>query len=274
MKRLILALICFSLASATNAALVTGFESPEYTGSTGGTLLTGQQGWYLPVTSPVSSDFRVYTYTGNPYNIVANPLGGAQFTAGRSADPAGAYGRAERPYNWSAEDYVTVSYDFAGLYNGIAGGAADNLGSFSLQPSTTARYWQSIMQWDDEPAATHWTHGYYTLENPATAAIPWVPGPAWATLATNHWYRFSTRTRMSTQEILAVSVTDLTTGSSTTVNLSPPQHFMTATGPIPTAFRFFAGGSVGNITAWDNLTIPEPATLALLLIGFAALRRR
>jgi hypothetical protein len=80
---------------------------------------------------------------------------------------------------------------------------------------------------------------------------------------------------MSTQEILSASITDLTTGTTTTVDLETPLHFIAPTGSTATAFRLFTGGSVGDLVAWDNVNIiPEPATIAILLMGLAAIRRR
>jgi hypothetical protein len=276
MRHVVVTLICFTLASAAHASFITGFEAAEgYTGSASGTVLTGQQEWYRPDPAPPSSsDFSVYTYAASPFGFSANPQGGSQFALGRSGAPAPAYGRAEHLFDWSTLDYAYVSYDVAGLYTGTEGAAADYLGSFSMQPSTTAAYWQSILTWAGDVTGKHYSHGYFTLENPSTGTA-WVPGPEWQNLPVNHWYRFSTDFRISTQEILSVSIMDLNTGSTATVDLSPPQHFMLPTGATATAFRMFAGGSVGNITAWDNLTIiPEPTTMAFLLIGLAALRRR
>ena len=264
-------LVC---ASALAVPLhIPNFEPPAYSGSPGGTILTGQQGWYNPVAG--SADYKVYTYAGNTYGIVQHPMGGTQFAGGRM-EGMSAFARAQIDFNWAAQDYWEITYDIAVLYTGEPGQAADNLGSWSMQPSATARYFQSIFQWMDEPAATIWGHGYYTLEYPATAAIPWWPSPNWQNLQVNHWYRFTTNIRMSTQEILQVSIQDLHTGWSETVVLNPPQHFMNPTGPLPTAYRFFTGGGAGstpagNFVAWD---IPEPASLALLLVGVAVFARR
>src|SRR5688500_9608107 len=49
-------------------------ETPTYTGSPSGTLLSGQDGWYNPIKG--STDWNVYTYADNAMGIVANPAGG------------------------------------------------------------------------------------------------------------------------------------------------------------------------------------------------------
>jgi hypothetical protein len=276
MRRVFVTLICFTLVSAAQANFVTGFESAEgYTGSASGTMLAGQQSWYTADPAPPSSsECLVYTYASSPYGLSANPQGGEQFVIGRSGEPTPAYGRAEHLFDWSTLDYARVTYDVSALYNGVEGGAADYLGSFSMQPSTTAAYWQSILTWAGDLTGKHYTHGYFALEYPS-GGTPWIPGPEWQNLSVDHWYRFTTDFRISTQEILSASITDITTGTTTTVDLATPLHFILPTGSTATAFRLFAGGSIGDIVAWDNVNIiPEPATIILLLMGLAAARRR
>jgi hypothetical protein len=267
MKRLIwLAmpiLLCAS-ASADTLFQVPGFEAPDYNGSAGGTLLTGQQGWINPVAG--SSDFKVYTYAGNTLGIAPHPAGGAaQFAAGRSAGSS-AYGRAQHTNNWAADDVWTVTYDILTKYDGTLP-ATDNIGSFSLQPSATAKYWQSIFQFEDPNTATAWKSGYFVQEFPNTGPAG-IPGPAWRNLAFNHWYRESVNFRFSDRLILSISITDLNTMQTTTVN--PGWHLVNQAG-FPDSFRFFTGGTTaGNITAWD---IPEPGTF-LMALGLAALATR
>ena len=82
----------------------------------------------------------------------------------------------------------------------------------------------------------------------------------------------------ATNRILEVSILDLETQQGATVN--PKDWYMRGGAggmPIPTAFRFFAGGGVaGNALGFDNFSItPEPTTALLLIAGgFLALRRR
>jgi hypothetical protein len=86
------------------------------------------------------------------------------------------------------------------------------------------------------------------------------PGPAWQNLAVNHWYRQSTTFDFESNRVLSVSITDLDTGTTTTV--APSDWYMLggASGgaPLPTALRFFVGGdtvTLGNTQGWDNLRI-------------------
>jgi len=266
--RSILALVGVGLLACTASAQWTAdFEPPAYSGSAAGTVLSGQQGWYLPVTSPPGKDYNVFTYANNAYGFVQNPEGGAQFAAGRSEGSTN-YARAEHLYDWGTGEW-TVTWDIAAQFNGTLP-ASDYLGSFSLQPSATARYWQTLFVWNNLNTADKWHINYITREN----ALPGVtPGPAWDNLDPNHWYRLWTTFSMATGGITEVAIKDLTTGIKTTLQVN--WTFVNPTNPDPTALRFFTGGTVaGNICAWDNLNvIPEPASL-LLMASMWLLRRR
>ena len=230
----------------------TGFEPPDYLGSPGGVLLSGQQGWYLPAGS---IDYSVYTYAGNAYGFAANPTGNTQFIAGLSGGGTN-LARAQRDFDWSANTVWTVSWDVAAQFVGALP-ATDYLGSFSLQPSTTAKYWQALNAWNDPNSATQWHSYYVTVENP----VPGVsPGAAWNNLAPNHWYRQSTTFNITTGQILSVTIKDLVTNAESTV--TPANwHMLNPAGPLPTALRVFSGGSsAGNVMAWDNLNVAPPAT--------------
>jgi hypothetical protein len=259
MKRLVVLAVCLSFCAAARADFCTGFEAPTYSGSPGGTLLTGQDGWYNPVAG--SADYKVYTYAGNTYGIVQNPYGAAQFVGGRHEGLA-AFARAQHDYAWSSEDVWRVTYDVCTTYTAFPP-AVDNIGSFSLQPSTTAAYLQSLYVWMDPNTPTLWQSGYLTNENPV--APPVIPGAAWQNLSINHWYRESTLFRLSDHLILEVSIEDLTTGDVTVVS-DPGWHLINPSNPLPTAFRFFTGGGAGsspagNFVAWDNLHINPPRVL-------------
>jgi hypothetical protein len=58
-----LALAAAIPAAPAGAQYQTGFEPPIYTGSPAGVIITGQDGWILPVAGSV--DGLVQTYAGN-----------------------------------------------------------------------------------------------------------------------------------------------------------------------------------------------------------------
>jgi hypothetical protein len=238
-----------NLCAPVYADWVTGFEAPDYIGSAGGTILTGQQGWYLPA----GTDYNVYTYLGNMYGIVQNPQGGEQFIGGRMAGNA-SFARAQHDHNWPGRDKWKVTVDVAALYTGTLP-AVDNVASFSLQPSTTSKYWQHLLTWQDVTTATQFRSAYLTAENPLPPGV--FPGPEWQNLPVNHWYRLSTTFRFSDNLIIEVGIKDLTSGLETIVQPAD-WHLLQGTGPVPSALRFFTGGGsgtspAGNFAAWDNL---------------------
>ncbi len=269
MKQLALAFLCATLAATAHAAFVTGFEAPDYVGSMGGTILTGQQDWYLPVVD--SADYKVYTYIGNPLGIPWNPDGGAQFAAGRS-EGAPAYGRAQHDFDWGAGDVWTVTYDVCPKFNGELP-ATDYLGSFSLQDSTVAAHWQTLYACTDLATSTHFNANYMVLGYGAPGISP---GDEWAGLQIGKWYRQSTTFELSTQRILQVTIQNLSDGGSIAVYEPADWFFLLPDGGTATGFRFFTGGSTaGNIMAWDNFSIvPEPSAVVLLAFGLTLVVRR
>lgn len=264
------------MSSGVAASYSTGFEGPTFVGSAAGTTMTGQDGWYLPS----GTDYKVYTYAGNVLGVVDNPAGGDQFAAGTG--PGGTiFARAEHAEDWTTDDVWTISYDAAALYGGLPP-SANNLGSFSTQPSVGAiGSFVHLFSWVDPTAATNFNAYYlnYDAAGVQVAQPGSIPGPEWSNLVLNHWYRFWTTFDFSSNLITEVGVVDLTTGIETT--FSPSGWYLSggsagAGAPTINAFRLFAGGSVaGNTVAWDNLVVPEPVTMSLLLLaGLVALRRR
>lgn len=275
MRAIVAGAAALSLCSAAWADYGTGYEAPAYAGSAAGVVQTGQDGWYNPVAG--SNDFSVFSYAGNPYGIPANPQGQDQFSGGRSSGGS-AFARSQRDVSFAAGGLWRATYDVCGAFNGALP-TADNLGSFSLQPSTTAAYWQSLYTWTDVATASTFDAKYIFFDAAGVQQTAAVPGPAWAGLSLRQWYRQSTLWDFSTNQVLEVSITDLTSGVTTTTN--PAGWYMAggAAGGLPmaTAIRTFTGGNDGNITAWDNLSVeavPAPASGLVLMGGLAAAARR
>jgi hypothetical protein len=272
---------CAAFASAAQAQFFADFEAPAYSGSAAGTLLTGQNGWYLPPVAG-SQDGTVHTYAGNAWGFVTNPLGGSQFAVTRlgNANPS----RAQHPFNFSGGDEWTVSYDFCGDRFGGSLPASNNIGSFSLQDSTVSQYFQTLMVWDDLATGNGMDHNYGVFAA-GGGAIQFVtpPDPAWDNLRLNTWYRSTTTFSFASHQILSISIDNLHDAApATTLDVSGLGWYLAggsaSTLPRPTDIRLFGSGAATNVNqmGWDNVSIvPAPAgALALAGAGLLGLRRR
>ncbi len=289
MRRLILSLAVLSWCVSARADFFSDFESPAYLGATFGIPLPGQQAWYTPAIAG-TNPYNVFTYSGNLYDVATNPFGGSQFAAG-VVDPVGfGLGRAQHDFDWSTNNLWVVQFDRLGLNRpGMA--AANNLGSFSLQPSGTNIYMQSLYAWTDPNNPGLGYQAQYLWWDAAGVQQAFTtPGGMWDNQVANQWYRDRFVIDFATNRILSISITDLSTMASDTFN--PTDWYMlggaSPTAPLPTAFRLFTGGSgtanTGNVMAWDNVgitatAVPEPGSfLALAVAGcvmalFAGRRR-
>jgi len=251
-------LLLWNAAATAGPAFFTGFEAPDYNGSSDGVPVANQQGWYVPPV-PGAVDQFVFTYDGNALGLQANALGDDQFL-GAQALQLGDFPRAQLDFDFSQATVWTVSYDVATGFNGTLP-AFNNLGSFSLQDSTIARYFIQLDTWVNPDVAGPWNAGYLAFDSNGTMDIdPRSPGAAWNNLAVNHWYNVSTTFDFDSNTITSVSITDLDTGD--TATFAPNGWYLNggATGrpPLPTGLRFFVGGGdmgQDNVGAWDNLTI-------------------
>ncbi len=278
-------LVLFGVLAACGAAhadLNVNFESPTYSGSAGGTLLTngfgggGQDGWYQPTNG--GADQSVFSYGGNALGMDANPNGGDQFIGGTSGGGS-LFPRAQHAHDFSGASAWTVSYDLAANWLG-QGASAANLSSFSLQPSTTNRSFIALNNFVDlnNPAAG-WKAEYNIYDAANNALVNQSPGAEWTNLSLKHWYMQSTSFDFTTNLITEVSITDLTTGITTKANPVGWYLFGGANGnlPLPTDVRAFVGGAAGNTMGFDNLSInpvPAPGAMALLTLGGLLSSRR
>jgi hypothetical protein len=274
MKRTLVLSIFAALAAN---AFAIDFENPPYNGSAGGTLLTGQDGWYLPAGSV---DWNVFTYAGNTMGAVANPGGGGdQFAGGVSTGTV--FGRAQKDFGWDGSTVYEVSYDVNHQYLGQLP-TAQNLGSWSLQDSLASRSLIALNVWEDLTTAATWASQFNVFDAAGLALDFQSPGAAWTGLLTNHWYRVTHTIDFVNNTLAETSITDLHTNTTNTFN--PVGWYLRggSTGgglPAPTGYRFFAGGAAGNAFALDNVNInviPEPGTIFAVGAGLAVLvaRRR
>jgi hypothetical protein len=269
-----LALVVAS-GAAHGQAYSSNFEAPLYTGSAAGTVVSGQDGWYLaPVAGSV--DGLVFTYAGNAFGVANNPNGGAQFEGGMATTgPA----RAQHAVAFT-EGVWEASWDCTGLWSGTPP-AVDNIGSWSMQPSPTARYFQQLMNWGSQvytpspnvpgpvtnytatPDHFHINIGYFTAASP-TAILFSSPDPAWIDIPVGHWMHIRVRWDFTTAQITETAIRDITAGTPEVVTDVTSfgwylQGGPNSTFPLPTDVRLFAGGfvaGVGNdVSAWDNMVV-------------------
>jgi hypothetical protein len=167
-----------------------------------------------------------------------------------------------------------ISYDFLANYVPDPLGPVNNVGSFSLQPSTTAQSLTAVKVW--ATAGSTYQSQYNVFNADGSALNSQMPYTAPLDVLTlNRWYHEEMTLDFTTHQVLKVSLTDLATSDTQTA--TPNGWYLlggaNSTAPLPTAVRFFTGGAnPGNVMAWDNLNIvPEPSTLCLLGFGLAGL---
>jgi hypothetical protein len=270
-------------AAAFGQAYSANFESPPFTA---GLVTTGQDGWYLPVTAPLSLDHTIYVYAGNTLGIPVNPFGGAQFDGGMAATTTlGAQSaRAQHTIDFSSGGIWESQWDCTGQWNGTLP-AIDNIGSWSMQPSATAAYFQQLMDWGSAaytpqpPNRTttadkfHIHIGHFTAAAPTTIVFE-SPGPAWTDIPVGNWVRIRVRWdfTLGQRKVLQVSIQNLTICSPPIVtDVSALNWYLqggpNGTQPLPTDVRVFAGGSTAtgsDVSGWDNLVVqPSPGPFAL-----------
>ena len=260
MKALAIAVCtCLLAAPIASAEYESGFE--YIVGSPGGTVLTGQDGFYLPG-GVLSVDYLVYTYTGNALGLPQNPTGGLQFVGGTG--PAGDYyARAERGNDFSG-GIQTVAYDFCGTFMGT-GPSAQYLGSFSLQNGTDFGAVLHLMSWVNPELPTTYNAFYLAYDAGGTLfALPGAsPGPEWEGLEINHWYRAYGTADPYSNKITEVGIVDLETMQAAVYY--PDDWYMEGGAggvtTVPFAFRFFGGGGIaGNTLAFDNASMTYVST--------------
>ena len=253
------------------------FEPPVWSGSAAGIALNGQGTFFNPVPGSVSG--QVYTYAGNAVGLPLNPTGGQQFV-GSTGPGGGVFSRSQTPASYGAGTGTwTVAFDIAATFNGQLP-SAQNLGSFSTQLFNAERTFIALARWVDPATATEWNADYVWYDAAGGQLLESVADPGFQNLAVNHWYRWSTTFDLDTNQILEVSLTDISGGGGTVTNNPVGRYLVGGSAggaPPPSGYRFFAGASgvAGNTLGWDNVTIiPAPGSLLLLGLGALALRRR
>lgn len=192
--------------------------------------------------------------------VVANPNGGTNFIAGVS--PAASC-RAQHAMTFDNLSPWRFEFDANGLFIGTPP-AANNLGSVSTQPSTTAAYINGLARWPAALTTTTWDADlvYYTAASPTVAITGSLPDTNFQNLTANHWYHWAFEIDFVSNRYRAIEITDLSTNI--THRYEPTDMYMfggPAGAPLPTDFRWFASGSAGNVFAIDN------AKIAPLLYG-------
>ncbi|MCH7903177.1 MAG: PEP-CTERM sorting domain-containing protein [Armatimonadetes bacterium] len=268
--RISIAVLCMFVAPMAFAQYQSDFDS--LAGSAGGTVLTGQDGYFLPNGPPNDADFNVYTYAGNTLGLPQNPNGGTQFIAG--IGPAGGtFARAQRLSGFGALGVWTAAFDIAITFTGQLP-TAQNIGSFSLNEGVPGVFSIiNLARWVDPATASGWNADMVWFDGGGTQILEQVPDVNFQNLAVNHWYRWATDFSLNTNQVLEMRLTDLTTG--TVVTHNPADRWLRP-GANPDHHRFFGGGGVpGNALAFDNASIvPEPVSMIALGIGLAALAAR
>ena len=250
------AVLCVTTILASSLAAQAGYDTDfeALVASAAGTIITGQDGYYLPVTSPVSIDGLVCTYAGNTFGIPANPLGGVNFWIGASNGTN--FARSQRTITVPSGCQVLIEYDVCVGYTGSVT-PVNNIGSFSFQPSTTARFPNLLAAWPTGVVfpPTGW-NANVVLGPTVAGAQTTFPDPNFLNLPLNVWHRWGCVIDLGINEYVQFKLTNGSTNVTTIYTPAPgTMQLPNPTGTFPTDFRLFGGGGAGNLFAIDNLTI-------------------
>ena len=244
---------CAGLASAQHSDdYETGYNASDV-----GVDLNGQNGYYLPAAGGQTA--LLFTYANNALGFPANPSGGTNFVGGTGPGPV--FLRSQKDITYPSSGLVTIAYDQAVKFLGTLP-AAQNVGSISTQvfPNNQGTF-IALVTWSDVQTAANWNADYVWFDAGGLQLQEQVADPAFQNLALDHWYRRSTTIDIGTNQIVEVSITDLTTNTTTTVNPVGRYGVGGSTGvPNLTGYRYFIGTTVaGNTLGFDNISIEGQA---------------
>jgi len=260
-----------ALASATAAqGYITNFEA--FTASATGTPMAGQDGFYIPAVAG-SIDGAMYTYAGNPHGVPVNPNGGANFWAGASQGAA-APARSQRALTLPTGK-IRIEYDVCCTYTGTVT-PTNNIGSFSFQPSTNSIYVNLLAAWPTGVVAppTTWDANVITRGVVPATVTTILPDPAFQNLPVGVWHRWGVTIDLVAGTHDEFSITNGSTNVTTTYAPPAATPLLLPVAPslpgvLPTDFRLFGGGGLGNVFAIDNLVITYGAEVTSFGTGCA-----
>jgi hypothetical protein len=255
------------------AATIT-FEPPTYSVGTGQACssIGTEGGW--SVSSGVSNGVsaQVCNYAAARSIIPFLDGGGTQFAAAANT-PTGKVTFSQYGVDFTDAAIWSVSYDMLVLnLSGAATSTDPMIGSFGLMGPSGGSL-NAFELWDSTAPGSTFTAYYGFNLNGLGETFP-VAGAAWQNLQQGHWYRESMVFDIVTDSVLSVSITDLTGGTTSTVEPTGwylwPQDVPGA--GAPSNLRLYGIGA-SNVLAFDNIEVdvaPEPSTLLLAALGLAA----
>jgi hypothetical protein len=230
--------------------------------SAAGTAMNGQAGYYIPAVTG-SIDGNCFTYAGNTIGVPVNATGGANFWAGASGGGT-AFARSEKAITIPANCQVRIDFDICCRYTGTVV-PANNIGSVSFQPSATSRVPILLARFPTPLAfpPSGW-NADVTLGPTVAGAQTTFPDPNYLNLPFDVWHRWGCTIDLTTAEYVEFRLTNGATSVTTVYTPLPGAMLLTnsVATAMPTAFRMFCGGGLGNVFAIDNLLIVHSASYA------------
>jgi len=247
-----------SFAACAFSGTVYTFESPTYSGSGSGVALGGQDGWFTPGTYSSAS---VYTYSGLGAPVPTG--GGSQFIG-----LLGPNVQDNHTETFAGSTVWAVTFD---IFVDSFGSGSRSAGSFFMYANSTG---YQLHAFPLQTAGGTW-NATFDVFNPNGSADSGVdPGAGFDGLQMDHWYQEQIVFSTASNQILSVSMEDLTNPSSNTT-YNPAGWYLY--GGSSAAFSVggigvYANGKLG----FDNISLeevasPEPVSWMLWLSGAATL---